>query len=454
MTTARDLSFRTHRRRRLGSGVRRVLAVVALARAAQFIEAVLFPLVAVDRGAGTAGAAQVLLALALGTTVGSLIGGLAVDRFGTRAAATGGLALAAISAATLAAGETVGLLAIAAAIYGAATALWRLSLEAATAQALAVGAASGDTSHDDQELREHAFGALVWVVNVGALGSAVAIAAGVELRSAVLVQAVMTGAAAVVALRLVPRRTPSAPRSALPAHGWATVPRAMWLLAFAYAPLTAVMFQAFAGLAVVFEDADYRLMVLTNAATLVLFPLVLWRVVTRLDGLLALVGAALLQGVGIAAAAILADPVLSTVVWSAGEVILIAVIPSVVTGIAPHDSVGHYRAAFAAVQGASAAVATFAGPLLAEWSVAGFAIASLTLTGLGVLALLTRGTAVARGLRQPVACPCGALLCTCDAEHISCAVPSPVVVHAVRSFPRPPAGQADRGAAGDLECPT
>lgn len=68
----------------LGSAVRRVLGVVALARAAQFIETVLFPLVAFRHGAGTTGAAAVLLAMSLGITAGSLLGGGAVDRVGTR----------------------------------------------------------------------------------------------------------------------------------------------------------------------------------------------------------------------------------------------------------------------------------------------------------------------------------------------------------------------------------
>ena len=418
------------RRPRLGLAVRRVLMVAALARAAQFVEAILFPLVAVDRGAGTAGAAQVLLALALGTTAGSLVGGSAVDRFGTRAAATGGLGLAASGALALAAVEAVGLLAIAAALYGAATATWRLALEAATAHALAEGRLPRNDGQNDRQLRERAFGSLVWLVNMGALVSAVALAAGLDLTAAVLVQAGTMAVAALVAAGLVPRRARSAPRSALPARGWTAVPRGMWLLSLSYAPLTAVMFQGFAGLAVIFEDADYRLMVLINATTLVLFPLVLWRVVTRLDGRQALVVAGLVQGAGIAAAALLADPVFSTVIWSAGEVILISVMPSVVSGIAPHESVGHYRASFAVVQGAAAALATFGGPLLAAWSVEGFAIAVMALTVAGVLSLLARGAAVERGLRQPVACPCGALLCSCDAEHIACAVPSPIAVHA------------------------
>ena len=413
--------------------MRRVLAVVAIARAAQFVEAVLFPLVAVYHGAGTAGAATVLLALAIGTTVGSLLGGRTIDRLGTRNSASAGLAVAAAGAATISLAEQTAVLAGAAAVYGLATATWRLALEAATAHGLAADDARDD---GDQALREHAFGAFVWLVNAGALASAVALAAGVDLRAAVLAQAIGTAIAAAAAAVFVPATAVEAPRSALPASGLSGVPGRVWLLALAYAPFTIVMFQAFAGLAEVFDDADYRLMVLVNAVTLVASPLVLWRAVSRVPGAVALCAAGALQGAGIAAAALLHDPLITTVVWSAGEATLISVMPAVITGIAPHQSTGRYRAAFAAVQGGAAAVATFAGPLLAAQSSAGFAVAVLVLTAAGVLAIAGRAAPIAAGLGHPVACPCGALLCTCDAEHIACASPSPVLVHSAQPAPQ------------------
>jgi len=414
--------------------VRRVLAVVAIARAAQFIEAVLFPLVAVHHGAGTAGAAVVLLALAVGTTAGSLLGGSTIDRLGTRIAASSGLALAAAGAATLSIVEQTVPLAGAAALYGMATATWRLALEAATAHGLAAGRAGDEGG--DQALREHAFGAFVWLVNAGALASAIVLATGLDLRTAVLAQAISTAIAAVAAAALVPARAFAAPRSAPTTRGLAAVPARVWLLALAFAPFTVVMFQAFAGLAEIFDDADYRLMVLVNAATLVAFPLVLWRAVARVPGAVALGAAGALQGGGIAAAALLRDPLVTTLAWSAGEATLISLMPAVVTGIAPHAATGRYRAAFAAVQGAAAAVATFAGPLLAARSVAAFAAAVILLTVVGVVAVARRAASVAAGLSHPVACPCGALSCSCDAQHIACALPSSVLVHAARAGAR------------------
>ena len=411
----------------VGRAVRRVLAVVALARVTQFVEVVLFPLVAVQRGAGATGGALVLLALAVGSTAGSVLGGTVVDRSGPPRVATLGLSLSAVGAATLALGQSLALLAIAALLYGLATAVWRLALEAATAHGLAHDAASPDV--DDESSREQAFAAFVWLVNLGALASAGALAAGVSLSLAVGIQALMMAAAALVAAGLLPRAHPAARTGDSVSPGFRDVPAHMWLLAIAYAPLTMVMFQAFSGLAQIFDEREYRTMILVNAVVLVVFPPLLWSIAARVDGVHALAAAGTVQGVGIAAAAITTDPLLSTIVWSAGEAMLIAIIPAVIAGIAPHAAAGHYRAAFATVQGAAAAVATFGGPLIARWSVDGFAAASLILTTTGVAAVVARRRFIAVGLKQPVACPCGALLCSCDASHIACAFPSPVVVH-------------------------
>jgi hypothetical protein len=434
MSTIYD-RHRTHPeggRRPLGRAVRSVLVVVALARAMQFVEAVLFPLVAVERGAGATGGATVLLSLALGSTAGSLSGGSAVDRWGARSTATGGLATAAVAAGALAAADRLALLAAAAALYGLAAAAWRLALEAATSEGLA--ADGSEAADGDARSRERAFGAFVWLVNLGALASAGALAAGIGLRAAVAGQAAATAVAALAAAASLPRSTPG---GGLAARGLRDVPLRMWLLAMAFAPLTMVMFQAFAGLAEIFDPREYRAMVLVNASVLVAFPPALWALAERVDGLHAIAAAAVAQGAGMAVAAITKDAYLATVAWSAGEATLIAVIPAVVAGIAPHGAAGSYRAAFATAQGAAAAVATFAGPLVARSSVPAFAVACLALTGAGVAAIGAHGRFIEAGLRQPVACPCGALLCACDADHIACAYPSPIVVHGAA-----PAGHA------------
>lgn len=311
-----------------------------------------------------------LLGLATGSTAGSVLGGYAVDRWGQRLVAIAGLTTSAAAAATLVVADGLTPLVAAAALYGLATATWRLSLEAATAAALADDGAR--RPGDDEGARERAFAAFVWLVNLGALASAGALAAGVGLRIAVAAQALFTAAAALAAALLLPRRR-EGERNGVGGSGFREVPAYVWLLAIAYAPLTMVMFQAFAGLAQIFEESDYRTMVFVNALVLVAFPPVLWSVTSRMNGLTALTIAGTVLGIGIAAAALAEDPLISTVAWSAGEATLIAIIPAVIAGIAPRAAAGHYRAAFATVQGAAAGLATFGGPLVARWSVDGFA---------------------------------------------------------------------------------
>jgi hypothetical protein len=81
-------------------------------------------------------------------------------------------------------------------------------------------------------MRERAFGAFVWLVNLGALASAGALAAGAGLRVAVAAQALTTGVAAAVALATLPRLHPAGP-AARRVMAFRDVPAAWWLLAIA-----------------------------------------------------------------------------------------------------------------------------------------------------------------------------------------------------------------------------
>ena len=407
----------------------RVLIVATAARGAQFVEALLFPLVAVSAGASTAAAGAALLAQSLGVSAGALYGGPSVDRYGPRAAAGVTMTLSGLSAVVLAVGQPIALLIAAAALFGASAATWRLALEAALSHSLA--AEEAFRPEDPQVLRERAFTALIWVSNAGALVSAGALVAGLPVREAMGIQAAAMLLAAAAGALLLP--APAAPR---PSHRRAVdwlreVPWPLWRLALAFTPLTMVMFQGFAGLAHILDDGDYRLMILVSAATLVLLPPFAWPRVSHLDGTRVLAVAGILLGAGIAATALFEDPVVSTVIWSAGEVALIALIPAVVTGIAPHRSTGSYRSAFAVVQGVAAGLATFVGPVAGEWSVTAFAVGSLGLAALGAVALRRNRSAIEAGLHQPVACPCGALTCVCEAGGADC-LRAPVLVPAAR----------------------
>jgi hypothetical protein len=75
--------------------------------------------------------------------------------------------------------------------------------------------------------------------------------------------------------------------------------------------------------------------------------------------------------------------------------------------------------------------------MLAGRSRPAFAAACLVLTGLGLIALAVARRWVGTTMRQPMSCPCGALLCVCDPSHHACASPTPVIVHA--AAPAPPA---------------
>ena len=403
----------------------RVLIVATAARGAQFVEALLFPLVAVSADASTAAAGAALLAQSVGVSVGALIGGPAVDRHGPRVAATVGLVLSGLAAAALALSQPVVLLIAAAAVFGASAATWRLALEAAISHSLA--AEEAFRPEDPQLLRERAFTALIWVSNAGALASAAALVAGLPVREAVGVQAAALLLAAVAAGLLLPARADRRPSRRRAIDWLREVPWPLWRLALAFTPLTMVMFQGFAGLAHILDDGEYRLMILVSAATLVLLPPLALPWVSHLDATRVLAVAGGLLGGGIAATAMFEDPIVSTVIWSAGEVALIALMPAVLTGMAPHRSTGSYRSAFAVVQGLAAGIATFVGPIAAESSVATFACGALVLVALGAVALMRNGSSIQAGLHQPVACPCGALTCACEAGHADC-LRAPILV--------------------------
>jgi hypothetical protein len=87
----------------------------------------------------------------------------------------------------------------------------------------------------------------------------------------------------------------------------------------AYVPVIVVTFAASAGLAEILREAATAPWCSVNALVLVAFPPALWALVTRVDGLRAVVAAVAAQGGGMAVAAITKDPLLATIAWSAGE---------------------------------------------------------------------------------------------------------------------------------------
>lgn len=392
----------------LPSQATRVLVIAAGARSAQFVDSLLFLLVAAEANQGTSNAVLALLAYQLAVVGGTLAAGSEADRLGTRPVVVAGLLLAAGGAGALATFHSSSALIAAAALYGFGAAAWRLALETAAARALAGGAARADREMSSR-LRARAFGALACVRNAGAAASAVAIALGIDLRSAIAAQAVITATVAIAGIASLPPGEP-------PRRQAAGEPRAerrsLWLLALATAPGVFVVFQAFSGLAAVYEEETFRVVIFVNAFVLVLAAPAVAALSTRLGGGQVLIGGTLALGLAMGAAPALEDVApLATVAWSVAELPLLAVVPAVVTGLAPAPMTGHYQARLAVVHGSVAAVAVACGPLLVEASETAFTVAAVGLGVVGAAALRLLLPVIDVSLSRPVGCPGGAFAC-------------------------------------------
>lgn len=413
--------------------------VMAMGRLAQFVEPFLPVLLLVQFGAGATAAAGVLLAAQLASTAGSAAAGAAMDRWGRRRVLRVGLSAAGVSCGALALAPHLGVAAVAAVVYGVASTSWR---GAAGAVVPAVLAGSGVPA----STRTVAFGLLIWASNLGAVASASVGATGAPVHLLIAAQGGLLVLTAVLARILPDDNTHRGDHGGTGDDGRdpatvtprpARVPDAgLWLLALAVAPATALMFQAFSGLAILLPPADYRLMVLVNALVLVAGqPLVAWTARRVPAGpLLAVAGLGLAAGLALHAVGM---PVLvATPVWTLAELVVIVVPSAVVAGIAPHRRTGTYIGTFQAVQGGAAAAASFAGPVAAAASPLVFALGCLLLAALGGVALLALRRLVQTGLDQPVDCSCGAVLCRCGGIDMTCVGPAPLILHAARTLHR------------------
>ncbi len=447
----------------LPAGFWRVLTVVGAARAAQFVEPFLPLLLLGALGAAPAVAAAVLLAQQAAAVAGFLVVGWLTNRLGVAVTLRLGLVTAAGAAGVLASASSLGSVAAAAVCYGLGSAVWRASAQALVPLSLAVprvrsspggGHVGPALAGGDASLRARAFGLFVAASNAGAVLSAAAGALGGPIRVLLAVQAVGMGLGLALSVRLRgidgPRR--GAGRGRRPRLRWrSTAGRAgdpvggspgLWLLVAAVAPTTVLMFQAFSGLAVLLTTAQYRIMVLVNAVVLVAAQPVVGWALRRVSAAVSLGAASVGLGVGLALQALNPAVVALTAVWTVAELVVIIVPSAVVAGLAPHPRLGGYVGWFQAAQGGVAAAAMYAGPVLAGSNRAGFAAACVVLAVLGLA-----GAAAARGplhaaMRQPVDCPCGALLCGCDGAHHACASPTPVLVHAGSPARRMPAAES------------
>lgn len=414
----------------------RTWVVVVTTRSAQFVEPFLPVLLLAVLSASPGTTAAVLLVQQAAATLGYLSTGRLVGLIGHHSALRIGLAVSAAAAAVLATANQAGTVAVAAATYGAGSSLWKT----VTLSLVPVALGSEAAASHPARLRSRAFGLIVLASNAGAVLSAAAGAAGVPVRLLLATQAVSTTAGLLLTVRLPrvtaggpPTRATASPATAPHVRGgrWALV-----TLVLAVAPSTALMFQAFSALAVALPADRYRVMVLVNAVVLVVGqPLVAW-FIRRVSSASALGISTLVLGTGIAAQAMWPAALAITVAWSLAELVVITVPSAVVAGLAPHARAGFVMGRFAAAQGTVAAVASFIGPVAVSWSPQGFAIGCLVATAAGVAAVGWARQTMGTAMRQPVNCPCGAFSCSCDATHVACLSPSPVISHSALALER------------------
>ncbi|HXV94024.1 MAG TPA: hypothetical protein VD813_12040, partial [Pseudonocardia sp.] len=270
---------------------------------------------------------------------------------------------------------------------------------------------------------------------LGAVASAAVGATGAPVRGMFAAQAaVLLVAAALAGIVRGPRPDPglgAAPGAA--GNGTRRPDPGLRVLAAAVAPATALVFQAFSGLALLLDDSAYRAMVLVNALVLVAAQPVVMALARRVRAGPLLATATGVLGAGMALHAAGAPLLVAVPLWTLAELVVIVVPSAVVAGLAPHGRTGTYVGAFQAVQGGVAALATFGGPLVAAAAPGAFAAAALALGAAGAAALLLTRRLLQAGLDQPVDCPCGAVLCRCGGSDATCVGPAPFLTHLGRA---------------------
>ena len=418
----------------------RTWLVVLVSRSAQFVEAFLPLLLLNALGATAAATAMVLVAQQAAATLAYAGEGWLVRRLGLIRVIRWGLAGSALAVAVLAISETMLAAGLGAAAFGATSGAWRTAIQVAVPRTLVAAASHtrAATAGADAEIRSAAYGTIFWAANLGAIASAGAGAAGVPLRVLFAVQALATGAAFVLTW-ILPRNLgssatlPATPILERPSESEARrARRRVRYLVLAFIPATMLMFQAFSGLAVLMPTEGYRQMVLVNAAVLVFAQPVVTPLLRLLGTAGATIAAVAAMAVGISAQAVWPGALGWTVLWTLGELIIVIVPAGLVTAAVPSALAADHVGRFQVAQGCAAAVALYAGPLIAATGDTDFAVACLSTGALGIVAVLGVRASIRAAWRQPLTCPCGALFCVCSGGHSACANPSPVVTHQAR----------------------
>ncbi|MEU2611438.1 MFS transporter [Micromonospora sp. NPDC007271] len=337
-------------------------------RAATFVAPFLMLFLTGERGLAATTAGVVLAVQGGGLALSNLIGGWLADRWGRRNTMLAGLSLTAVIVLILPEVRNLWLVVALVGALGLVADLHRPALNALVADAV------------PEEDRTRAYSLLHWAINLGM--SVAMVGGGVlsEIGFAWLFRfdAVATAAFAVLIWRLLPAgpevaAAPSADASS--AVDWWRNGR---LLAFV--SITAVVFGIYfqnyvtlplAVTATGLTPRDFGVMLAVNGIAVAVLQPLLANHLGRLRPSGALVGAYLLIGAGYGLVAIAGDLLSlagTVLLWSLGEIVLVAVGSAFVVALAPAHARGRYLGVYGAAIASSAAVAPLAGTTIYAWN--------------------------------------------------------------------------------------
>ncbi|MCU7729698.1 MFS transporter [Actinoplanes sp. KI2] len=303
----------------------------------------------------------------VGLAFSNLLGGWLADRWGRRPTMLAGLTTTTLLVLGLAEVRTVELIVVMITLLGLAADLHRPALQALVADLV------------PESERARAYSLLHWAAN---LGVSIAMLLGgllAEMGYAWLFRfdALTTALFAALIWRLVP------PGAAPAVHEPEVGPSAPWwrdrrMVVFAVVTtlIFAVYFQSYATLPLAITAAghsasDYGLVLAVNGVTVAVLQPLLARHLGRLPQAPGLVAGYLLIGVGyglVAVAGSVAGLAGTVLLWSLGEIVVLAIGSAFVANLAPAEARGRYLGAYGMAMAAAGAISPLLGTAVYEWN--------------------------------------------------------------------------------------
>ena len=357
-------------------------------RAATFVAPFLMLYLTAQRGMAPAAAGAVLTVQGIGLALSNLLGGWLADRWGRRGTMVAGLSATALIVLVLPEVRAVWLVVALVGALGLAADLHRPALNAVVADAV------------PEPDRIRAYSLLHWATN---LGMSVAMLLGGVLTQVGYVwlfrlDALATAVFALVVWALLPRgETVAAPAPEV------AVARAPWwrdhrLLAFSVVTglVFTIYFQSYATLPLAVTGAgltavDFGVIVAVNGVAVAVLQPLLARYLGRLPHSPALAGAYLLIGVGYGLVAVAGDLLSlagTVLLWSLGEIVVIAIGSAFVANLAPADARGRYLGVYGSAIALAAAAAPLTGTAVYQWNSTALWIGCFVVTALVAAAQL------------------------------------------------------------------